>query len=639
VAQLEPKGKAVIVIDLASVQQASLAESLSRELLDVFGEKLPVLDIGDAFSSNNERGAYTFVLFLADYGPSFLASLDESRWGYLQALVHNSRRVLWVSAGGGTAANPDYGMIDGLARTLRSEYYELHLVTLALEAEVHNDKSRHIVQVAREMLTREPHGNYEQEYLEIDGHLHTRRLEEAHYLKQDMDAKLTPYETVATAIGEARFEMSATSATGQEDVPHYVESLPTPELHTTDLEIVVKAVSFQQSNQYCSGVVVNAGLDARFSPGDRVVAVAPQEDGSTALFHSHIKTSSAAMARIPDTLSFSDASWLAPPTVTAYTAFVEIGRVRNGDTVLVHEGASLLGQAAIRLLIDQGIADIWTTASSESEGDWIAQYLGLSPERILPRDWFESRPMLVSQWKGRFDIVLDPVLDSQSPLLTCWDLVRSGGKYIVVRAGPASSSSTYSVPPSIGLSIIHPASQSPTQEALEYAAQKAENGLHGDVRNHPTIYEAADLTAIFSQLQIANEKETIVVNLAESSIVNVRKSKSYGINTTGLDRLDPEATYLIAGGLGGLGRSMAQWLASRGARFLILLSRSGLQSDVAKELVGGLQQQGIYVEAPKCDITNIAMLETVLASCSERMPPIKGCIQSTMVVVVSLYLT
>lgn len=43
-----------------------------------------------------------------------------------------------------------------------------------------------------------------------------------------------------------------------------------------------------------------------------------------------------------------------------------------------------------------------------------------------------------------------------------------------------------------------------------------------------------------------------------------------------------DARYVIPGGLGGIGRRMARWMAARGARYLILLSRSGLHSDSAK---------------------------------------------------------
>lgn len=49
--------------------------------------------------------------------------------------------------------------------------------------------------------------------------------------------------------------------------------------------------------------------------------------------------------------------------------------------------------------------------------------------------------------------------------------------------------------------------------------------------------------------------------------------------------LDPEATYVISGGLGGLGRKIAVWLADHGARCLLLLSRSGCETPEAQQLV------------------------------------------------------
>jgi hypothetical protein len=40
--------------------------------------------------------------------------------------------------------------------------------------------------------------------------------------------------------------------------------------------------------------------------------------------------------------------------------------------------------------------------------------------------------------------------------------------------------------------------------------------------------------------------------------------------------LDPNATYLVTGGLGGLGLRVARWLVGRGARHLVLVGRRGL---------------------------------------------------------------
>ena len=92
---------------------------------------------------------------------------------------------------------------------------------------------------------------------------------------------------------------------------------------------------------------------------------------------------------------------------------------------------------------------------------------------------------------------------------------------------------------------------------------------------------------------------------------------------------------MIAGGLGGLGRSAATWMARRGAKNLILLSRSGGNgSEAAANLVKDLKSLGIRVKTPKCDVASLESLASALAQCSD-MPLIKGCIQGTMVLQVS----
>lgn len=98
--------------------------------------------------------------------------------------------------------------------------------------------------------------------------------------------------------------------------------------------------------------------------------------------------------------------------------------------------------------------------------------------------------------------------------------------------------------------------------------------------------------------------------------------------------LDPEASYLIAGGLGGIGRSMARWLVDRGARHLILLSRSGPKSAAAQKLLLELGEKGATVQTPRADISDEQSLRCALTTCATTMPPVKGCIQSCMVITV-----
>lgn len=95
------------------------------------------------------------------------------------------------------------------------------------------------------------------------------------------------------------------------------------------------------------------------------------------------------------------------------------------------------------------------------------------------------------------------------------------------------------------------------------------------------------------------------------------------------------AAYVIAGGLGGLGRSAARWMCSRGARHLILISRSGARTTSAKELLQDLAAQGCETKICQCDIIDGDKLQVALRACASDMPPIKGCLQSTMLLQVS----
>ncbi len=94
--------------------------------------------------------------------------------------------------------------------------------------------------------------------------------------------------------------------------------------------------------------------------------------------------------------------------------------------------------------------------------------------------------------------------------------------------------------------------------------------------------------------------------------------------------LDPTSTYIIAGGFGGVARSICRWMVKRGARYLVLLSRSGPTSCAAQDLLKEVTLQKVNVECPTCDISSFNDLRRTLSSCSSRLPPIKGCIQGAL---------
>lgn len=71
-------------------------------------------------------------------------------------------------------------------------------------------------------------------------------------------------------------------------------------------------------------------------------------------------------------------------------------------------------------------------------------------------------------------------------------------------------------------------------------------------------------------------------------------------------------------------------MSSRGARNLILLSRSGVKNEAGRALVDELEKQGVRVATPQVDIGDLGSLTNVLAQLAKFMPPVRGCIQATV---------
>jgi NAD(P)-dependent dehydrogenase (short-subunit alcohol dehydrogenase family)/aryl carrier-like protein len=94
---------------------------------------------------------------------------------------------------------------------------------------------------------------------------------------------------------------------------------------------------------------------------------------------------------------------------------------------------------------------------------------------------------------------------------------------------------------------------------------------------------------------------------------------------------DPHATYVLAGCLGGVGRSIATWMVDRGARTLAFLSRSGWKHSGASAIVETLRGRGVAIAVVACDITRRDDVLNAVEQIARIGKPIKGVMQAAMV--------
>ncbi|MFB1483784.1 SDR family NAD(P)-dependent oxidoreductase [Corallococcus sp. RDP092CA] len=94
---------------------------------------------------------------------------------------------------------------------------------------------------------------------------------------------------------------------------------------------------------------------------------------------------------------------------------------------------------------------------------------------------------------------------------------------------------------------------------------------------------------------------------------------------------EAQASYLITGGLGGVGLAVAGWLVRQGARHLVLMSRSGVATKAAREAVEALERAGAQVLVVQGDVSRPEDVTGVLAALKARLPSLRGVVHAAAV--------
>jgi epothilone polyketide synthase D len=90
-------------------------------------------------------------------------------------------------------------------------------------------------------------------------------------------------------------------------------------------------------------------------------------------------------------------------------------------------------------------------------------------------------------------------------------------------------------------------------------------------------------------------------------------------------RFTNDASYLLTGGLGGVGRALARWMVDQGARHLIIASRND-PSPSGREAVGSLETAGARVTLARADVADPAQAASLIERCGRSSPPLRGIV-------------
>jgi acyl transferase domain-containing protein/acyl carrier protein len=136
--------------------------------------------------------------------------------------------------------------------------------------------------------------------------------------------------------------------------------------------------------------------------------------------------------------------------------------------------------------------------------------------------------------------------------------------------------------------------------------------------------QASETTLLLQELLSSDGEDQIALRDDGRHVARLQRGD---LAPTEAPSFNPEASYLITGGLGGLGLSAARWMVAHGARHLHLVGRSQ-PSDEALLAIRAMEESGAEVRAWRADVSRLADVEGMLETMHESLPPLRGVVHA-----------
>lgn len=327
----------------------------------------------------------------------------------------------------------------------------------------------------------------------------------------------------------------------------------------------------------CAGIVRRVVSQVtKVQPGDRVCASSILQG----CMRTYVRIVELAVARIPDSMSSEDACGVINSGMTSWYSLVDVARLQKGEKVLIHAVSGATGQVAIQIAQMIG-AKVFATVGYDHK-----KQLLIDEYRIPASNIFYSRDLSFAQDVMRETQGCGVDVGINSPvgegLRASWECVAPYGRF--VKIGKADIYADEPLPMSafskdrsfLAIDIHHTGF---TARGLDSAVRLFNKTV--ELAGDGTIHSARPINAFpieelenaFRYMQTGKNSGRVVIQEEPTSMVQVSARALILMSHTLTQQktlvhpktchFDENATYVIAAGLGGVGRLILRWMATR----------------------------------------------------------------------------
>ncbi|MCK8524321.1 type I polyketide synthase [Aquimarina sp. D1M17] len=367
----------------------------------------------------------------------------------------------------------------------------------------------------------------------------------------------------------------------------------------------------------CEGVVTRVGKGAsKFKVGDRVIAIA------RGTFQSYTTTSELLAVKCPENL-VGKGSNVVLSYLTAVYSLRDKGNLKKGDKVLIHNATGGVGMAAINYANMVG-AEVYATAGTEEKRDYLKS-IGINNVYSSRSLDFAKEILETTSGKG-VDIVLsalpkETMHQSLSALAPYGTYLEIGKKDILDNA--ALPMSLFNKNISFSAIDVDRMTKEKPEEVSSILEDIASFIDVNEIESLPVkVFSPNTISEAFSLIDEGKNIGKVIISFTNEQVEIFREKEL-------LIKIDK--TYLIAGGTKGLGFEIGKWLIDKGAKNLVLLSRSGLKDPKAIETVEKIREKGVNVKAYAVDVSSLEEMSKVFEDINQNLPPIASVFHCAMV--------
>ncbi|XP_073345432.1 fatty acid synthase isoform X2 [Pagrus major] len=365
--------------------------------------------------------------------------------------------------------------------------------------------------------------------------------------------------------------------------------------------------------------------------GQRVMGLLPAKGLATS-----VAADKRFLWNVPSSWTLEQAASVPVVYATAYYSLVVRGRLRPGETVLIHSGSGGVGQAAIAIALSRKCKVFTTVGSMEKQAYLQERFPLLSAEAFAnSRDTsFEQHILLHTQGKG-VNVVLNSLAEEKlQASIRC--LARHGrfleiGKYDLSNNSPLGMALFLKNVAFHGI-LLDALFEEGNQEWEEVFQLLKEGILRGVVQPlKTTVFERDQVEEAFRYMAQGKHIGKVLLQVRfEEKGASVESASPFSIPAICRTFCRSSHSYIITGGLGGFGLELAQWLTERGAHKLVLTSRSGIRNGYQAKRVHEWQSQDVEVLLSTNDVSTLEGAERLIAEAC-TLGPVGGVFHLAMV--------